>query len=77
MRAGLVLPYGYMSAHSHTLLLLKKKGDETPGVQRQYCNSVGKRENCIVTVHLGYAAGEFHCLLDGDLYLPPTYEHAP
>jgi SRSO17 transposase len=30
-----------------------KKGDQTPGVQRQYCGSVGKQENCIVTVHLG------------------------
>src|SRR5262245_35647150 len=30
-----------------------KKGDKTPGVQRQYCGSVGKLENCIVTVHLG------------------------
>ena len=31
-----------------------KKGDQTPGVQRQYCGSVGKRENSIITVHLGY-----------------------
>jgi len=31
-----------------------KKGDKTPGVQRQYCGAVGKFENCIVTVHLGY-----------------------
>jgi hypothetical protein len=26
-------------------------------------------ENCIVTVHLGFAGGEFHRLLDGELYL--------
>lgn len=50
-----------------------KKGDQTPGVQRQYCGSVGKQENSIVTVHLGYAAGDFHCLLDGDLYLPESW----
>lgn len=50
-----------------------KKGDRTPGVQRQYCGSVGKQENSIITVHLGYAAGEFHCLLDGDLYLPESW----
>jgi SRSO17 transposase len=50
-----------------------KKGDKTPGVQRQYCGSVGKQENSIITVHLGYAAGEFHCLLDGDLYLPESW----
>jgi SRSO17 transposase len=30
-----------------------KKGDKTPGVQRQWCGSVGKKENCTVTVHLG------------------------
>jgi SRSO17 transposase len=50
-----------------------KKGDQTPGVQRQYCGSVGKQENCMITVHLGYAAGDFHCLLDGDLYLPESW----
>lgn len=50
-----------------------KKGAQTPGVQRQYCGAVGKQENCIITVHLGYAAGEFHCLLDGDLYLPESW----
>jgi SRSO17 transposase len=50
-----------------------KKGDKTPGVQRQWCGSVGKTENCIVTVHLGYACGDFHCLLDGELYLPESW----
>ncbi len=30
-----------------------KKGDKTPGVQRQWCGAVGKKENCIVTVHPG------------------------
>ena len=46
-----------------------KKGDKTPGVKRQWCGAVGKEENCMVTVHLGYACGEFHCLLDGELFL--------
>jgi SRSO17 transposase len=32
-----------------------KKGDKTPGVQRQWCGTVGKKENCIVTVRLAYA----------------------
>lgn len=50
-----------------------KKGDRTPGVQRQYCGAVGKQENCLITVHLGYAAENFHCLLDGDLYLPQSW----
>jgi len=47
-----------------------KKGDKTPGVQRQWCGCVGKTENCIVTVHLAYARDGFHCLLDGELFLP-------
>jgi len=29
-----------------------KKGDKTPGVQRQWCGAVGKVDNCVVTVHL-------------------------
>jgi SRSO17 transposase len=48
----------------------KKKGDKTAGVQRQHCGAAGKTENCVVTVHLGYVANDFHTLLDGDLYLP-------
>lgn len=50
-----------------------KKGDKTPGVQRQWCGCVGKKENCIVTVHLGYATGDFHCLVDGELFLPESW----
>jgi SRSO17 transposase len=47
-----------------------KKGDKTPGVQRQWCGAAGKKENCVVSVHLGYTSGDFHCLLDSDLFLP-------
>src|SRR3954451_2326095 len=50
-----------------------KKGDKTPGVQRQWCGSVGKKENCIVTVHLAYARDGFHGLLDVELYLPKPW----
>lgn len=50
-----------------------KKGDKTPGVQRQWCGNTGKTENCVVTVHLSYAAGDFHCLLDGELFLPESW----
>jgi SRSO17 transposase len=50
-----------------------KKGDRTPGVKRQWCGTVGKTENCIVTVHLAYAAADFHCLLDGELFLPEDW----
>lgn len=50
-----------------------KKGTKTPGVQRQYCGAVGKQDNCIVTVHLGYAVDDFHCLVDGELFLPESW----
>ncbi len=50
-----------------------KKGTKTPGVQRQWCGHLGKVENCIVTVHLGYAQADFQCLLDGELYLPQSW----
>ena len=50
-----------------------KKGDKTPGVQRQWCGTTGKVDNCTVTVHLSYTAGEFHCLLDGELFLPEAW----
>jgi SRSO17 transposase len=47
-----------------------KKGDKTPGVQRQYCGASGKIDNCIVTVHLACRCGDFLAPLDSDLYLP-------
>lgn len=50
-----------------------KKGDKTPGVQRQWCGKVGKKENCIVTVHLAAATEDFHCMVDGELFLPETW----
>ncbi len=52
-----------------------KKGDQTACVQRQHCGCLGKLENCVVSVHLGYAAGDFHTLLDGALFLPEETWH--
>jgi SRSO17 transposase len=54
-----------------------KQGNKTPGVQRQYLGTVGKQENGIVTVHLAYAADDFHCLLDGELFLPESWARDP
>ena len=51
-----------------------KKGDKTPGVQKQWSGRLSKTENCIVTVHLGFARGDFHCLLDGELFLPERWD---
>ena len=50
-----------------------KKGVKTPGVQRQWCGKVGKTENCMVTVHLAFAQEDFHCVVDGDLFLPESW----
>jgi len=52
-----------------------KKGDQTACVQRQHCGAVGKTENCVVSVNLGYATPDFHALLDGELYLPEKTWH--
>ncbi len=52
-----------------------KKGDQTACVQRQHCGAAGKTENCVVSVPLGYAAGDFHTLLDGEPYLPQETWH--
>ena len=50
-----------------------KKGVKTAGVQPQYCGATGKVDNCVVSVHLSYVAGDFHTLLAGDLFLPEPW----
>src|SRR5271166_5372791 len=60
-------PVGTVGVIDETSCL--KKGDRTPGVQRQYLGCVGKIDNGIVTVHVGVAKGRFQALLDADLYL--------
>ena len=52
-----------------------KQGNHTACVQRQHCGSRGKQDNCVVAVHLGYAADDFHTLLDGELFLPEKTWH--
>jgi SRSO17 transposase len=52
-----------------------KKGEKTPGVQRQWCGATGKKDNCVVTVHLAYALDAFHCLLDSELFLPESWSN--
>lgn len=54
-----------------------KKGDKTPGVQRQYCGSTGKIDNCVVSVHLAVGYGPFSCLIDSDLYVPQKWIDDP
>jgi len=51
-----------------------KKGKQTPGVKRQHCGAVGKKDNCTVSVHLAYAASQgLRVLLDGELFLPEDW----
>ena len=69
-------------AHPHSVGIIDetsfvKQGKKTPGVQRQYLGTVGKKQNGIVTVHLAYAADDFHCLLDGELFLPESWAADP
>jgi len=52
-----------------------KQGNKTACVQRQYCGARGKLENCVTSVHLGYVAGDFHTLLDGEPFLPEETWH--
>lgn len=54
-----------------------KKGEWTAGIQRQYCGESGKIENCIVSVHLVYAHRDVRALLDGDLFLPESWNPDP
>jgi len=52
-----------------------KDGAKTVGVQRQYCGALGKKDNCVVSVHVGYCwdQGQRHCTLASDLYLPQSW----
>jgi SRSO17 transposase len=64
---------GVLDASGHV-----KKGDKTPGVQRQWCGEVGKKENCVVGQHLLYTNNDpdnpFGCMLAGDLFLPESWD---
>jgi SRSO17 transposase len=50
-----------------------KKGDASPGVQRQYTGSAGKVTNCQVGVSLVLAHAKSHVAVDFDLYLPESW----
>lgn len=63
---------GVIDASGHA-----KRGEKTPGVQRQYCGETGKIDNCIVGQHLLYTnnhpSNPFSCMLASDLYLPKSW----
>src|SRR5499426_3623013 len=47
-----------------------KKGQDSTGVARQYCGTLGKVENCQVGVFAGYASRQGYALVDKRLFLP-------
>ena len=53
-----------------------KKGNESVGVQRQWCGRLGKVDNCQVGVYLAYASAEESALVDMRLYLPKSWAHS-
>jgi len=50
-----------------------KKGDDSIGVSRQYCGSIGKVENCQVGVFAAYTSPSGYALIDKRLYLPQKW----
>jgi SRSO17 transposase len=53
-----------------------KKGTKSAGVQRQYCGTAGKLENCQVGVFLTYSSlvpAQTQVLVDRELYLPEEW----
>ncbi len=47
-----------------------KQGENSAGVNRQYCGRLGKIENCQVGVFLGYVNDSKRILFDKRLYIP-------
>jgi SRSO17 transposase len=50
-----------------------KKGTQSVGVQRRYCGTAGRIENCQVGVFLAYATRHGRTFLDRELYLPQAW----
>jgi SRSO17 transposase len=50
-----------------------KQGQDSVGVDHQYCGSVGKVANAQVGVYLGYASRKGYTLLDGKLFVPDVW----
>lgn len=50
-----------------------KRGEHSVGVARQWCNALGKVDNCQVGVFAAYASRQGYTLLDRRLYLPKEW----
>lgn len=51
----------------------RKFGPKSVGVARQYCNNVGKVDNCQVGEYVAYASAKGTALVDAELYLPKKW----
>jgi SRSO17 transposase len=51
----------------------QRKGTESAGIARQYCNETGKVDNCQVGIYLAYSSPKGYTLLDRRLYLPEKW----
>ena len=63
-------PGGMLSCDSTEL---PKKGKHSVGVDRQYCDRLGKIENCQSLVTIGYASDRGYGLVDYRLYMPQKW----
>ena len=63
-------PGGMLSCDSTEL---PKKGKHSVGVDRQYCDRLGKIENCQSLVTIGYASDRGYGLVDYRLYMPEKW----
>jgi SRSO17 transposase len=50
-----------------------KKGQDSVGVARQYCGTLGKVDNCQVGVFAAYASRQGYALVDKRLFLPEPW----
>jgi SRSO17 transposase len=51
----------------------QKKGNDSVGVAKQYCGSIGKVENCQVGVFAAYASPKGYSLVDKRLFMPEKW----
>jgi SRSO17 transposase len=51
-----------------------KDGDQSVGVQRQYCGTLGKTANCQLGVSVNAVTEQASCPLDWRLFLPESWE---
>ncbi len=51
----------------------QKKGNDSVGVAKQYCGSIGKVDNCQIGVFAGYASPKGYSLVDKRIFIPEKW----